>query len=107
MAHPTLLASRSNQGHQEQNQLVAAIEQDRGLQADSCPSIQSPIRSEISQQTSDALVRVLAKSPADRFLSYDEFGMTLEAARSQWLIQRYSQAAQTKATKSKTSWWRR
>jgi hypothetical protein len=62
---------------------------------------------EISQLTSDALVRVLAKSPADRFLSYDEFGMALEAARSQWLIQKYSQSAQAKATKSKTSWWRR
>ena len=59
------------------------------------------------QLTSDALVRVLAKSPADRFLSYDEFGMALEAARSQWLIQKYSQSAQAKATKSKTSWWRR
>src|SRR5690349_17368412 len=62
---------------------------------------------EISQLTSDALVRVLAKNPADRFLSYDEFGMTLEAAHSQWLIQKYSQSAQTKAGKSKTSWWRR
>jgi serine/threonine-protein kinase len=62
---------------------------------------------EISQLTSDALLRVLAKNPADRFLSYDEFGMTLEAARSQWLIQKYSQTAQTKANKSKTSWWRR
>jgi hypothetical protein len=50
---------------------------------------------------------VLAKNPADRFLSYDEFGMALEAARSQLLIQRYSQSIQTKATKSKSSWWRR
>jgi hypothetical protein len=33
--------------------------------------------------------------------------MSLEAARSQWLIQKYSQTAQTKANKSKTSWWRR
>jgi len=53
------------------------------------------------------LSRVLAKNPAERFLSYDEFKMSLEAARSQWLVQHYSQAAQTKATKSKTSWWRR
>ena len=28
---------------------------------------------EITQPTSDALVRALAKNPADRFLSYDEF----------------------------------
>ena len=62
---------------------------------------------EISQLTSDALVRVLAKNPADRFLSYDEFAMALEAARSQWLVQRYSQSAQAKPSKSKTSWWRR
>lgn len=62
---------------------------------------------EISQLTSDALVRVLAKNPADRFLSYDEFAMALEAARSQWLVQRYSQSSQARPTKSKTSWWRR
>jgi serine/threonine protein kinase len=62
---------------------------------------------EISQLTSDALVRVLAKNPADRFLSYDEFAMALEAARSQWLVQKYSQSAQAKPTKSKSSWWRR
>ena len=42
---------------------------------------------EITQPTSDALVRALAKNPADRFLSYDEFRMALEAARSQLLVQ--------------------
>jgi hypothetical protein len=52
-------------------------------------------------------VRVLAKNPADRFLSYDEFAMAFEAARSQWLVQKYSQSGQTKATKNKSSWWRR
>jgi len=62
---------------------------------------------EITQPTSEALVRVLAKNPADRFLSYDEFKMELEAARSKWLIQHYSQAVPTKGAKSKTSWWRR
>jgi serine/threonine protein kinase len=63
---------------------------------------------EITQPTSDALVKVLAKNPADRFLSYDEFRMAFEAARSQLLVQRYSQAAeQGKGAKSKTSWWRR
>jgi serine/threonine-protein kinase len=62
---------------------------------------------EITQPTSDSLVRVLAKNPADRFLSYDEFKMELEAARSKWLIQHYSQAVPTKGAKSKTSWWRR
>jgi len=62
---------------------------------------------EITQPTSDALVRVLAKSPAARFLSYDEFRMALELARSQWLIQHSTQPPTTKASKSKTSWWRR
>src|SRR5215208_3216121 len=33
---------------------------------------------EISQPTSDALVKVMAKNPAERFLSYDEFRYTLE-----------------------------
>jgi serine/threonine-protein kinase len=62
---------------------------------------------EITQPTSDALVRVLAKNPADRFLSYDEFRMAFELARSQWLIQHSTQPPATKGTKSKTSWWRR
>jgi serine/threonine-protein kinase len=63
---------------------------------------------EISQPTSDVLTRVLAKNPADRFLSYDEFGMNLEAARSQWLVRNLSKpTTQTKGVKSKTSWWRR
>jgi hypothetical protein len=62
---------------------------------------------EISQPTSDALMKVMAKNPADRYLSYDEFRMALEAARSQWLVQHYTQNAQSKDSKSKTSWWRR
>ena len=37
---------------------------------------------QMTQPTSDALARSLAKNPADRFLSYDEFIMALEAARS-------------------------
>ena len=36
---------------------------------------------EITQATSDALVKVLSKNPADRFLSYDEFKIALEASR--------------------------
>ena len=61
---------------------------------------------EISQATSDALVRVLAKEPKDRFLSYDEFVMALTAARSTLLVRQYSDT-QTKGGKTKTSWWRR
>lgn len=62
---------------------------------------------EISQPTSDALVRVLAKDPRDRFLSYDEFRLALEFARAQWLIKQSSAGEQNKGLKSKTSWWRR
>lgn len=61
---------------------------------------------EITQPTNDALVRVLAKNPADRFLSYDEFRMAFELARSQYLI-RQSQMTGEAGGKTKTSWWRR
>ena len=44
--------------------------------------------------------------PADRFLSYDEFRMAFELARSQYLIQQ-SQSTTDSSGKSKTSWWRR
>ena len=44
---------------------------------------------EITQPTSDALVKAMAKNPADRFQSYEEFIMALEAARSQYLVGRY------------------
>jgi serine/threonine-protein kinase len=62
---------------------------------------------EISQPTSEVLVKVLAKNPADRFLSYDEFTAALWLARSQLLIAQTSQPAEGKGVKSKTSWWRR
>jgi serine/threonine protein kinase len=61
---------------------------------------------EITPTTSDILVKVLSKNPADRYLSYDEFRMAMEASRSQLLIQQYAQSDQPKP-KSKTSWWRR
>src|SRR6266550_2472116 len=61
---------------------------------------------DITQPTSDALVKVMAKNPADRFLSYDEFRMALEAARTQVLIQQFAESDQPRL-KSKTSWWRR
>ncbi len=44
---------------------------------------------EISAPTSDALLRAMAKKPADRFESYDAFIMALNAARSQYLVGRY------------------
>jgi serine/threonine protein kinase len=64
---------------------------------------------EISQATSDALVKSLAKNPGDRFLSYDEFKNALEFSRSHLLISRSTQAPPSPGTgpKSKTGWWRR
>jgi serine/threonine protein kinase len=60
---------------------------------------------EISQAGSDALVRAMAKDPAERFQTYDELSMALHAARSVLLIQQYSQAAPS-ALKPK-GWWKR
>lgn len=60
---------------------------------------------EITQLTSDALVRSLAKSPADRFLTYFDFILALEAARGS-LLRAQSQMPQQKP-KALTSWWRR
>src|SRR5260370_24383182 len=63
---------------------------------------------EITQPTSDALVKVMAKDPADRFLSYDEFKMAFEAARTYLLVQQLNQpTAPGKGIKTKTSWWRK
>jgi len=61
---------------------------------------------EVTQATSDALVKVLEKNPADRYLSYDEFTMALYGARAQLLIQQSTQPP-PESPKSKTSWWRR
>jgi eukaryotic-like serine/threonine-protein kinase len=61
---------------------------------------------EITQPTSDALVKALAKNPAERFLSYDEFIMALEAARS-FLLRQQSQSPQAPKPKGMTSWWKR
>ncbi|MDB6015637.1 MAG: Serine/threonine protein kinase [Pedosphaera sp.] len=61
---------------------------------------------EVSQPGSDALVRAMAKNPADRFQSYDEFIMALTSARSQLLVQQFAQDESPKAH-GKTGWWRR
>lgn len=58
----------------------------------------------ITQPTSDALVRAMAKKPEDRFVTYDEFQMTLEAARSQLLMQQVRDASQSAPSKS---WWKK
>ena len=62
---------------------------------------------EISQATSDALGRALAKNPGERFLSYDEFIMALEAARSLLLRQQSQAPEQAQQPKRMTGWWKR
>lgn len=44
---------------------------------------------DITDATNEAIVRAMAKDPAERFQTYDEFTMALEAARSHLLIQRF------------------
>ena len=75
---------------------------------------------EISQACSDALVRAMAKEPAERFQTYDEFIMALTLARSALLIRQSTEAgagtegealdeqvALPAAKTGKASWWRR
>jgi serine/threonine protein kinase len=66
-----------------------------------CPDITVP--------TSEALGRAMAKNPAERFQSYDEFRMALEAARSQLLISQLAgQPLPAPAERpAGRSWWRR
>lgn len=61
---------------------------------------------EITEGTAEALVKAMAKNPAERYASYDEFIMALTAARSQLLIRQFApQAAEAPAPTK--SWWRR
>lgn len=59
---------------------------------------------EITEATSNALIRAMAKEPTARFETYDELQMELEAARSQLLMQQVREAGQGAPSKS---WWRK
>ena len=59
---------------------------------------------EISQTTSDALICAMAKNPADRFQSYNDFIMALTVSQGELLRRQYSHAADDSKAKS---WWRR
>lgn len=52
------------------------------------------VKPEVSQATSDAICRAMAKKPVERFASYDEFRMAFESARSQYLVHRFMGGAQ-------------
>jgi serine/threonine-protein kinase len=60
---------------------------------------------EITEATSDVLARAMAKSPADRFGTYDEMQMALETARSQLLVQQVRESGHPPS--SGKSWWKR
>jgi eukaryotic-like serine/threonine-protein kinase len=61
---------------------------------------------EVTQATSDALARAMAKNPPERFQSYDELIMALTAARSQLLISQLRNQGGADRGPGK-SWWRR
>jgi serine/threonine protein kinase len=65
----------------------------------------------VTLPTSEALVRAMAKNPAERFQSYDEFIMALTAARSQLLVSQLRNQGRTDTGNSRPagarSWWRR
>ena len=66
------------------------------------------VQPDISDSTSAAIERCMAKNPADRFLSYDELIMTLEGARSVLVVKEFQGSQQqSEAPKAKTSWWKR
>lgn len=60
----------------------------------------------ITDLTSDALTRAMAKQPSDRFANYEELQMALEAARSQLLVQQVREAGHSHNPGTK-SWWRK
>jgi len=60
------------------------------------------VRTEISQHTSNAIVKAMAKTPDHRFASYDEMYLALTAAKSYFLVHQ-----QKVEEKSHRSWWRR
>ena len=65
----------------------------------------SQVVREITQPTSDALVIAMSKSPAERYRSYTDFRMAMEASRSQLLIGQLRAKKDTGAVGR--SWWRR
>jgi len=63
------------------------------------------VRPEITQATTDAIVTAMAKNPAERFATYGDFKMSLEAARSRLLFQTHRPDDETPARH--TPWWKR
>jgi len=63
---------------------------------------------DISERTSQAIQKAMAKDPAERFQTYDEFRWTLEQARSYVLVQKVQHDSMPDDEKSSgLSWWKR
>jgi len=62
---------------------------------------------EITELTSNVLVRAMAKNPDERFQSYEEMRMDMEEARSRLLVQQVQQAEKRPPPSSGKSWWRK
>src|SRR5277367_2617295 len=60
----------------------------------------------ITQLTSNALVQAMAKQPGERYATYEDLQMALEAARSQLLVQHFRDPGAGPAASGK-SWWRK
>lgn len=67
------------------------------------------VRPEITEPTSEAIVRAMAKDPKARFASYDDLIIALEAARSQLLVSTYrrQQNLEGGSDHPHKSWWKR
>jgi serine/threonine protein kinase len=65
------------------------------------------VATDISQLSSNALARAMAKHPAERFETYDEFIMALESARSHLLVGQMRQAEEGGHAAPGKSWWKR
>jgi serine/threonine protein kinase len=63
----------------------------------------------ITRPTSDAIAKAMAKAPSERFFSYEDFGLALEAARSHLLVQRvrHHEEVSAHASPQPKSWWKR
>jgi len=59
---------------------------------------------EITELTSNAIARAMAKQPGDRFANYEEMQMALEEARSHLLLRQVREAGEQPATGKK--WWK-
>jgi serine/threonine protein kinase len=62
---------------------------------------------EISELTSNAIVRSMAKRPGDRFENYGEMQMALEEARSHLLVRQFQETSEHSEQPPAKSWWKR